>query len=539
MTLTSSIIIHHLNYSFSNERLLFQDLSLTFAREKSGLVGKNGVGKSTLLRLILGEITPGSGTIHTTGKIAYCPQQIILEDDEQISDVLGIRDKLAALQRISQGSIAASDFAILNEDWQIEQEALLQLRVFGLAHLPLNRLMKHLSGGEKTRLYLAKCFLVKPDFIILDEPTNNLDADSRLQLYAAIREWKGGMLIISHDRSLLNLMTEILELTGLGANNYGGNYDDYCAQQSLQLAAKEKKLADARKSLQNTQSAIQSSVEKLREKQKQGQKLRNSGSQAKVILDGMKERSEKTQNRYARKNQLLLEQAEQEFTTAKTNIEISYEIAVSLPVTSIPNDKIVLELEDLSYAYPLSEANISAQLLIDHYNLRIVGPERIALSGNNGSGKTTLIKLILRELTPISGHIKLGVSHISYLDQALNFLKPELSVLENFQRINPDIEETQARLYLAQFLFRNVQALKKVATLSGGERLRAMLACVLMARKPPQLLILDEPTNHLDLISIASIESALKNYRGALLVISHDAQFLENIGINRVITAPL
>jgi ATPase subunit of ABC transporter with duplicated ATPase domains len=176
--------------------------------------------------------------------------------------------------------------------------------------------------------------------------------------------------------------------------------------------------------------------------------------------------------------------------------------------------------------------------IIQNFALTISGPEHVALIGNNGSGKTTLVKLILGELPMSAEKIYLGVDHVRYLDQHTKLLVPELSILENFLRFNPDIGETDARFFLAQFLFRNVTALKRVTDLSGGEKLRAALACALLSNYPPQLLILDEPTNHLDITSITCIESALKNYKGALLVISHDQTFLKNVGIMREISAP-
>ncbi|MBX3710137.1 MAG: ABC-F family ATP-binding cassette domain-containing protein [Gammaproteobacteria bacterium] len=197
------------------------------------------------------------------------------------------------------------------------------------------------------------------------------------------------------------------------------------------------------------------------------------------------------------------------------------------------NGKVILEIEHLIFSYP--ESN---DLFIKNFSLTIKEPERIALCGTNGSGKTTLIKLILNELQPSYGEIFLGTERISYLDQNTMQLNPEVSILDNFLRLNSDTKENEAYQALAQFLFKNTSALKLVKHLSGGEKLRALLACTLKSSNPPQLLILDEPTNHLDLNSMKSIESALKNYQGAMIVISHDQSFLESIGIERIIYAP-
>lgn len=211
-------------------------------------------------------------------------------------------------------------------------------------------------------------------------------------------------------------------------------------------------------------------------------------------------------------------------------MEVTDSIDVSLPATHVPNGKVILSIEAVTFSYPNS-----SRVIFDNFSLKLQGPERIALTGTNGSGKTTLIKLILGELPPGSGKIYVGTPYVSYLDQNISQLSLGLSVLENFQRFNPEASIQEAHQALALFLFKNVAALKLVKDLSGGERLRALLACVLMKKHPPQLLILDEPTNHLDLHSIENIESALKNYEGAMIVISHDEKFLENIQVTKIV----
>ena len=529
---TPCILINHLTYSIPNQQPLFKQLSLAFGCEKSGIVGRNGVGKSSLLKLIIGEISADSGSIVTTGRIAYCPQELATPSENNVAGLLGISAKLRALAKLQHGSTDEADFLTLGDDWLIKERTQQQLAAFGLDHLALDRSTDTLSGGEKTRLLLANVFLSAADFIILDEPTNNLDISSRNYLYNAIAQWQGGLLIVSHDRILLNLMTQIIELTSQAVTRYGGNYDDYVAQKEVLQCAEERRLLDAKKLIHHTQSAIQARHEQHEQKKSRGRKLARTGSIDKLTANSKRGRSEKTQRRHATLNENVLKAAQQQFETAKSKLEICRDLTIDLAKTQVPNGKIVAALEKVTFYYDSTQRPI-----IDNFSWQIAGPQRIALTGENGSGKTTLIKLLLGQLTPQHGKIYRGVAHISYLDQSVTGLRPELSILANFMLLNPNIREIDARFYLAQFLFRNTLALKRVNCLSGGEKLRAMLACVLMSQYPPQLLILDEPTNHLDLDSIASIESALRQYQGALIVISHDETFLNNINIHGAIHA--
>ncbi len=526
----SQILINQMSFNLPTGKALFDKLNLVFAKHKTGLVGKNGIGKSTLIKLILGELCPHSGSIHIEGKIAYVPQNLSVPLEITVANLLGCEEKINALYRIKHGSSDECDFAILNEEWDIEERLQTQLKTFGLNSIPYHFPLKMLSGGEMTRLLLAKAFFLNADFLLLDEPTNHLDYSARQQLYAAIQQWQSGMIVISHDRTLLNLMEEIIELSTLGASSYGGNYDAYAKQKDIENAAKEQQLHDAKKLMQKNKNTIQSSREKHEQKQSYGRELRRSGSIDKIGANSKKGRSERTQSKLLIKEERLLDQAETQLQSAKEKIEISEEININLPATKVPNGKIILDMEDITFSYPNT-----TQPIIQNFNLKIQGPERIALVGDNGSGKTTLIKLILKELFPTHGKIYIGTDYVNYLDQNASLLKEELSLLENFLQLNPDAKENDAYRYLAQFLFKNTSALKLAKDLSGGERLRALLACILTSKHPPQLLILDEPTNHLDLHSIKSIESALKNYQGAMIVISHDQKFLENIETRKII----
>lgn len=524
------IIIQQLSFILPNGQSLFQDLTFSFSHLKTGLVGRNGIGKSTLMKLMAGELFPNKGSIQVIGHTMYIRQNPIIPSNVTIAEALGVEEKLSALQKISEGSLSEKDFEILNDDWTIKEKIEHQLAGFGLHALPLNQTLEKLSGGEFTRLFLIKAFLSDANILLLDEPTNHLDSDARQQLYDAISAWPHSLIVISHDRDLLNQMEQVVELSTLGLSAYGGNYEFYIEQKSVEQAASENALEDAKKLLLKTQNSIQFSREKHEQKQSYGKTLRRQGAIDKLSANSAKGRSERTQSTLLIRHERMLTQAKNQLQLAKEKVELTEVIHVDLPKTKVPNGKIILEIEDLVFSYPNSSTT-----LIQNFNLKIHGPERFAITGKNGSGKTTLIKLILNELTPLQGKIVIGTAYIRYLDQNTQLLNAEISILENFLRLNPDANENEAYQNLAIFLFKNTAALKPVKDLSGGEKLRALLACVLMSKHPPQLLILDEPTNHLDLQSIASIESALQHYQGAMMVISHDKTLLKNIGIERII----
>jgi ATPase subunit of ABC transporter with duplicated ATPase domains len=377
--------------------------------------------------------------------------------------------------------------------------------------------------------------LLNPDFLLLDEPSNNLDASSRQALYEFIQQWNKGLIIASHDRQLLAHVDKIIELTPLGVNQYGGNYEDYIQQKAEQEKAIQHQLKQSVSKLENKKSDIQRSLGQharntangLKEKARQ---IKAKGQYNKIEIKSKQGRSERSLTRINNQANRQLDQLNKELTEAKQQIHHEKTLTFSLDKTKVPSNKQILTIENLSFSYEKQRP------LIKNFSLAISGPARIALNGNNGSGKSTLIKLVLQELQPQQGNIILHSKQVAYLDQFCSSLDSNLSVLENFQAFNPEQTITECYQNLAHFKFRNKAALAKVKQLSGGERLRALLACTLMASKPPQLLILDEPTNHLDISSVAYLETVLQEYQGATLIVSHDHAFLERINIDSAIT---
>ena len=499
-----NLVCENISYSVGEKNIL-SNISLSLGHQKTGLVGSNGVGKTTLIRVLVGELKPSSGAIFVKGKIGYLPQNFSPNKEDTVAAVFGIDQKLAALEKINLGNAAQSDFEIIGDDWNIIERAKAALDKVNLSYVDLSRQIKSLSGGETTRLFFARLLLNNPDFLILDEPTNNLDAASRLALYDSIKSFEGGVLVVSHDRQLLSFMDQIVELSTLGVKTYCGNYADYVEQKRVEQEALEQDITDAQKYLKKTKKVVQETKEKFEKRVSMGNKERREGSQPKILLDYHKNRAEGTKSKLEARTDKQISTAQDKLHIAKSKLEQKDFLDFDLEATRVHNTKIVLDIQNITFGYSDSHP------IIKDFSMTVVGPKRLAIAGSNGSGKTTLLKLIMGQLIPSSGEIKIGVDHYVYLDQNLSILDQKQSIIENFKRLNPSVKETDCRLCLAAFLFSHDSVGKKIEVLSGGEKMRAALACILMSDTPPQLIILDEPTNNMDLESIASTEHALQN----------------------------
>jgi ATPase subunit of ABC transporter with duplicated ATPase domains len=386
-------------------------------------------------------------------------------------------------------------------------------------------LLSTLSGGQRTRMGLAALVFTEPDVLLLDEPTNNLDREGRRAVIDLLASWRSGAIVVSHDRELLETMDAIVELTGLGATRYGGSFSHYRERKALELTAARHDLADAEKRLADVAERARERAERKARRDRAGQAKRRKGDIPRIHLNTLRNRSENSSGEQARLGERQRAEAADDVASARRRIEVLQPLSVVLPPTNLPDGKAVLRLDQVGAGYR------PGQPVIDDLSLAITGPERIAVTGPNGSGKTTLLALITGKLAPWTGTLRLAVDH-AVLDQQVSLLDPSTSIRDNFRRLNPASDENACRASLARFMFRADAALQVVSSLSGGQLLRAGLACVLGV-SPPALLILDEPTNNLDLDSIAAVEGGLRAYDGALLVVSHDEAFLQAIGISR------
>ncbi|WP_304168623.1 ABC-F family ATP-binding cassette domain-containing protein [Phenylobacterium aquaticum] len=522
--MSAFLTLDAVSFKTSDGHPLLDNLTLAFGAERTGLVGRNGVGKTTLIRLMLGELRPASGAVAVRGHVGVLRQALSPPPGARVGDLLGVSESLARLDRIAAGQGRDDDFA--DADWALEARLAEALAEVGLADLDLDRPAPELSGGQVTRVALAGLLVAQPDLLLLDEPTNNLDAEARALVIRVLRRWKGGAIVVSHDRELLRAMDRIVELTSLGARTYGGNYDLYAARKAEEAAAAARDLAEAERALARVGREAQQARERKDRRDAAGKRFAAKRSEPKIMLGAMAERAEMSGGRA----QLLAERqaaaAEADLAAAQGRVERSRRLGFDLPSCGLPGGRTVLAFEDVAFGYP------GGPPLITGLDLRLTGPERVAVTGANGSGKTSLIRLATGQLTPGSGQVTRGVE-AALLDQQTAMLGDDETLAQAFRRLNPEASDNIARAALARFLFRGAAADRQIGSLSGGERLRAALACVLNATRPPQLLILDEPTNHLDLDSIAAVEAALGGYDGAILVVSHDRDFLDAIGITR------
>ena len=518
------LVLDSISLATPDSRPLFDGLTLAVGGERTGLVGRNGSGKSTLLRLIAGEIEPVGGSVQRIGSIGMLAQ--LTDERLSVDEALGVAGDLARLHRLERGEGSLDDAA--EADWTLATRIQAALVEAGLPALPLHRPIVSLSGGERTRVALARLLIEAPDLLLLDEPTNNLDTDGRQAVAQLLERWQGGVLVASHDRAILERVDRIVELTPVGVTIFGGAWPAFTEARDAARARAADDLDRAADALRATERALQKGREKKARRDKAGRAWRAKGIEDKMFMDREKERAE---NSAARDNQLaarLLGERTEALEAARAQVEILTPLSIELPHTELPGGRDLIALNNVVMCF--GERHLFGPL-----SFEVRGPERIAIRGANGSGKTTLFRLLTGEVTPTSGNIGRFTDRIAVLDQHIGLLDPKLSILDNLRGLNPDLTANRAHAALARFAFRNRAALQIAGSLSGGERLRAGLACVFARRQAPFLLLLDEPTNHLDLAAIEELEGALKGFDGALIVVSHDETFLRAIGIEREI----
>ena len=506
-----------------DRRLLFSDLTLSVGVERIGLVGRNGSGKSTLLRIVAGEAAPSAGNVHRDGSIGVLRQE--WPEQSTVAEALGVEDDLAILDRILAGTGSADD--VDAADWKIEARVASALAETGLAGLGLDRQIATLSGGERTRVGIARLLVEAPDLLLLDEPTNNLDAEGRNAIHALLRDWRGGALVASHDRDLLETMDRIVELTPVGIRVVGGGWSRFADLRDAERQTAEAELARAAAALRTAGREMQRQREAKQRRDKAGRAFAAKGSEPKILLDARAGRAEASGGRLDRLGDRRMAEAEAQLDDAARHVEVITPVAIDIPPSGLPSGAQLLAMDGVTLDLP--------DRRLGPWTLDVAGPERVAVGGPNGSGKTTLLRIAAGAIAPSSGLVRRVGTRIAMLDQHVGLLDPDATLLANHRRLNPSMSENKAYAACARFGFRNRDAARPVGTLSGGERLRAGLACTLAGAVPPWLLILDEPTNHLDIKSVELLEQALRSYDGALLVVSHDPRFLDGIGIGRTV----
>lgn len=517
-----SVAVSGLSYSWPDGTGVFDGLQVSFGPGRTGLIGVNGSGKSTLLKLIAGELAPLDGTVRVSGEIGYLPQNVTLDTAVRVDETLGIAGTRAALHAIEAGDVREEHFTVVGDDWDVEERALATLGELGLGHIGLDRTIGEVSGGESVLLRLAALLLARPDVLLLDEPTNNLDLYARRRLYAAVERWSGVLVLVSHDRELLDRVDQIADLRGGEVVWYGGNFSAYEDALAVEQDAAERMVRVAESELRKQKRELSDAHMKLARRKRYGQKMWDSKREPKIVMGARKRAAQVSAGKHRIMHEERLHEAKERLDEAVDAVRDDDEIRVDMPFTAVPPGRSVLTLRDLRWAHGASVRG--------EFELR--GPERIALIGRNGAGKTTLLRTVAGELAPLEGEATARVP-LRFLPQRLDVLDDGLSVAENVARFAPDATHNRIRARLARFLFKGARADQLAATLSGGERFRATLAALMLSEPAPQLLMLDEPTNNLDMASVRQLTSALESYEGALIVAGHDLPFLRSIGVTR------
>jgi ATPase subunit of ABC transporter with duplicated ATPase domains len=508
---------------------LLSGITLAIGRGNTGLVGPNGSGKSTLLRLMAGLLAPRSGTVQREGRIGYLPQSAPPRGETTVAASLGVAAALARLSRIEAGQGSEDDFALA--DWTLPEMVASALDGAGLPALDPLRPVASLSGGQAARLALAGVLLDLPDVLLLDEPTNNLDRQGRDALASLLEKWPGGAVVACHDRALLERMDRIVEFGDGSVRLHGGGWTLFAERREAEREAAERALADAERESTRLAREVQRRREKQDRRDAAGRRKRARGDAPKILMDARKERAEATAGRGRHLAERQAAEASRTLDKVDSRADRQEAVRLEMPESAAPASGHVLVMKDVGWRTP------EGRRVLRGVDLQVGSRERVAVCGPNGTGKTTLLGIATGGIAPSEGTV-IPPRRAALLDQHLSVLDPGQTVLENCRRLNPDLTDEAARALLARFLFRNRAALKPAAALSGGERVRAGLACVL-AGGPVDLLVLDEPTNHLDLESVETLEAALAGYGGALLLVSHDETFLEAVGIDRrVVLAP-
>ena len=570
------ITLDHISYAHPSQPPLFEDLSAVFSAPLTGLIGDNGCGKTTLMRLILGELTPDSGSLAAPERMAYLPQDLGLDREQTLAELCGISETLRALQAVESGEYSPELYEVIGDNWDVEERTLATLATYGFTPATLvdrdnpeairalfTRDMRSFSGGEAVIAALASLMVSDPEFILLDEPTNNLDSVAKAQLFETLEVLPCPALIISHDRDLLERMNVIAELhadrQGLAhLRLFEGNYSTYRQALDTEQQAAQRRVSEAKNRVRSTHREWVQAQEIISKNMAQVWK----DDQPDTILALAKDASRQAAAKLRVLRVGKQEQAQEAYQKAQEQVRIQEKIYAELSQQPLPAGRKVLELSRVDSSQVSRETfTVQQPTKVDslHFSpaetnnesqqgtpaerpehLILSGPEHLRITGANGSGKTTLLNAIAHAgdadyLSPVQPAYRVDYCiEGAYIPQRIT-LDPRLTLLQCVQQANPGVSEQHLRDQLARLLFRRESVHHKTGELSGGERFRAAVAQVLLADPVPQLLMLDEPTNNLDISSVDWLVQALEAYTGALIVVSHDEDFCRRIRIDRTL----
>lgn len=522
--MTASLSTHQLTFATDDGTPILENLTMTLGARRYGLVGPNGSGKSTFLKLLVGELTATKGTVQARSGIGYLPQLVDSGAELRVVDLMAVGRTYDALTAIEAGSLDERHYEVIGGDWDVVARSNAALARAGLAHLSLNQPCSTISGGEATLVRLLGLTMARfVDIVLLDEPTNHLDSSARHVVHQLIGEFVGCMIVVSHDRVLLDHMDSIGEIRNRDIRWYGGNFSDFENQVEAEQRAALRNVSTAQGVVKQQKHEVDALQHQFAKKIREGKKATANKRAAKIVAGGLKRKAQVSAGQLRNIQEDRLETARVELDAAREHLRSDDRIRLDLPDSGVATRKRVLVAERL--------VTLASPTAID---LSLFGPTRLAIVGPNGSGKTTLLRTLVGEIEAVTGSASIDVPY-QYLGQGLDVLESRLSAFDNVRRYAPGSEPNAIRAQLARFLLRADAATRPVHTLSGGERWRATISCLLLARPTPQLLILDEPTNHLDLDSRRQLADALAHYRGAMILVSHEQDFLDSVRIDRTV----
>ena len=521
MPAPQSIVLSNLSLAFDDGPPVLDNITSTIPAGRVGVVGRNGAGKTTLLRLITGELIPTSGSIHVPGEVGTVPQDLLHHPERTVAEILGVAGVRRAIAAIEAGSVDVADFDAVGSDWDIEARAtaLLARRVPSLdGDDALSRKVATLSGGELMLVALARLELSRAAVSVLDEPTNNLDASARERLYEAVEGWSGTLLVVSHDVALLNRMDMICEVRSGGVTLRGGNFTEYGAQLAAHQSAAAQAVRAAEQGVRVEQRDRDHMQTAMARRAQKGKKDYANKRAPRAVMKAWANRSQQVTAAERIKASAKVEEAREKLVLAEELVRDDAHIRV-----------------DIVDPHTAAGRRL-AELVGTNQSVHLTGGLRVALVGDNGVGKTSLLRTLLHpeETARMPARGELFTGRVGYLDQNLS-LDDAATILENIRQASPTRLPHDIRAQLARFLVRGDMVDRTVGGLSGGERFRVALARILLADPVPELLILDEPSNNLDLASIDQLVEGLQAYKGALLVVSHDADLLQRLSLDEVV----
>lgn len=527
-----SIVVNALTYVHPNGELLFDNLSFSILKgDKVALVGHNGVGKSTLFRILAGELIQSKGEVVLSKSLYYMPQHFGQFDEMTAMEILRIQDKINALHAILAGNVTQDNLDLLNDDWDIEERVNKAFAYWDIDGLPLSTAFASLSGGEKTKLLLSGIQIHMPDIILMDEPSNHLDKQSRVTLYKFIEETNSTLLIVSHDRTLLNRVNTTFELTSKAIEVYGGNYDFYREQKQIKLNALHAQLAEKEKSLKQTVMKSREIAEQRQKQESRGKAQKEKSGVPRIVMGKLQNNAEQSSAKSKKEQIEKIEDIVNEIKLIKQTIEREQLLKIQIVESGLHKGKVLVSADNINIHYgeqPLWKHPLSFQ---------VYSGDRILIEGNNGVGKTSLIRLITKETMAYSGQLFVAEFNYLYIDQEYSILKGDLTIFEQAQKFNDKhLPEHALKMLLHRHQLSQSYWDRPCHTLSGGEKMKLLLCCLSISNNNPDMLIFDEPTNNLDIYSKEILTYSIKHFNGTILVISHDQQFIEDIGIEKVIT---